>query len=61
MAIADLNLDAANRTAAQICDKGGQALGMAMDVTNEDAVNAGVAAIASTWGSVDILVSNAGS
>jgi 3-hydroxybutyrate dehydrogenase len=60
VAIADLNLDAANGTAAQIRDNGGQALGVAMDVANEDAVNTGVAAVASKWGSVDILVSNAG-
>jgi 3-hydroxybutyrate dehydrogenase len=60
VAIADLNLDAANGTAAQIRDAGGQALGIAMDVANEDQVNAGVAVVASKWGGVDILVSNAG-
>jgi 3-hydroxybutyrate dehydrogenase len=60
VAIADLNLDAANGTAAQIRDAGGQALGIAMDVANEDQVNAGVAAVASKWDGVDILVSNAG-
>jgi 3-hydroxybutyrate dehydrogenase len=60
VAIADLNLDAANATAAQIREQGGEALGVAMDVANEDAVNAGVASVASQWGSVDILVSNAG-
>lgn len=31
-----------------------------MDVTNEDAVNAGVAAVVAAYGGVDILVSNAG-
>ncbi len=31
-----------------------------MDVTNEDAVNAGVAKAVSTFGTVDVLVSNAG-
>jgi 3-hydroxybutyrate dehydrogenase len=60
VAIADLNPDAANATAAQIREQGGQALGVAMDVANEDAVNAGVAAVVSQWGTVDILVSNAG-
>ena len=35
-------------------------MGVAMDVTDEAAVNAAVAAIASTFGGVDILVSNAG-
>ena len=60
VAIADLNLDAANATAADIRASGGQAIGVAMDVTSEDAVNAGVAAVVAAFGGVDILVSNAG-
>jgi 3-hydroxybutyrate dehydrogenase len=60
VAIADLNLDAANGAAEQIRAAGGQALGVAMDVTSEAQVDAGVAAVVSQWGSVDILVSNAG-
>jgi 3-hydroxybutyrate dehydrogenase len=60
VAIADLDGDAANATAAQIRTNGGQALGVAMDVADEAAVNAGVASVAAQWGSVDILVSNAG-
>ena len=39
---------------------GGQAIGIAMDVTSEDGVNAGVAATVAAFGGVDILVSNAG-
>jgi 3-hydroxybutyrate dehydrogenase len=58
--IADLNLDAANATAAEIAASGHKALGVAMDVANEDAVEGGVAAVVSAFGSVDILVSNAG-
>ena len=60
VAIADLNLDAANRAAEQIRAVGGQALGIGMDVTSEHQVDAGVAAVVAEWGSVDILVSNAG-
>ena len=60
VAIADLNLDAANASAADIRAAGGQAIGVAMDVTSEDAVNAGVAAVVAAFGGVDILVSNAG-
>lgn len=60
VAIADLNLDAANGAAAEIRDAGGQAMGIAMDVAKEDEVNAGVAAVVSQWGGIDILVSNAG-
>jgi 3-hydroxybutyrate dehydrogenase len=58
--IADLNLDAAEATAAQIRKDGGQAMALAMDVTDEKAVNDGVAALAKAWVGVDILVSNAG-
>jgi len=60
VAIADLNLDAANTTAADIRAAGGQAIGVAMDVTSEEGVNAGVAATVAAFGGVDILVSNAG-
>ncbi len=60
VAIADLNLDSANATAAEICAHGGKAIGVAMDVTNEEAVNAGVSAVVEAFGGVDILVSNAG-
>ena len=60
VAIADLNLDAANATAAEIGAAGGQAIGVAMDVTDEAAVNDGVAAVVKAFGGVDILVSNAG-
>jgi 3-hydroxybutyrate dehydrogenase len=58
--IADLNLDAANATAAEIEAAGGQAMGVAMNVTSEDEVNAGVAATMKAYGQIDILVSNAG-
>ncbi len=61
VAIADLNIDAANATAAEIdAATPGAAMGVAMDVTNEDQVNAGVAAVVAAWGGVDVLVSNAG-
>ena len=58
VAIADLNKDAADATAREI--GGGRALGVAMDVTDEKAVNDGVAAVVHAFGGVDILVSNAG-
>lgn len=60
VAVADLNGEAADAVAAEIRAAGGQALGVAMDVTSEEAVNAGVAAIVAAFGGVDILVSNAG-
>jgi 3-hydroxybutyrate dehydrogenase len=60
VAIADLNKDAAETTANEIRGSGGQAMGVAMDVTNEQAVNDGVAAVVRSFGGVDILISNAG-
>lgn len=61
VAIADLKREASDATAADLTASGpGQAIGLAMDVTSEDAVNAGVAAVVEKWGRVDVLVSNAG-
>ncbi len=57
VAIADLNAEAANATAAEI---GHGAMGVAMDVSDEAAVEKGVAAVAAAYGRIDILVSNAG-
>jgi 3-hydroxybutyrate dehydrogenase len=57
--IADLNLDAA-QAAATALGGGSVAMAVAMDVSNEDQVNAGVDAAAKAFGTIDILVSNAG-
>jgi len=59
IAIADLNLEAATAAAKQLGD-GKTAIAVAMDVSNEDQVNAGVDKVAATFGQIDILVSNAG-
>ncbi|TMH43087.1 MAG: 3-hydroxybutyrate dehydrogenase [Betaproteobacteria bacterium] len=60
VAIADLNKTAAQAVADEITAKGGQALAVAMDVTNEEQVNAAVVAVVRAWDGVDVLVSNAG-
>jgi 3-hydroxybutyrate dehydrogenase len=60
VAIADLNPEAAEAAAKEIIGGGGQAIAVAMDVTDEKAVNDGVAAVVKAFGAVDILVSNAG-
>ncbi len=61
VAIADLSLDAAQQTAGLLTEMGpGSAIGVAMDVTDEQSVNAGVARVAEEWGGIDVLVSNAG-
>ena len=59
--IADLNQEGADATAAELTAKGpGQAMGVAMDVTDEAQVDNGVKKVADKWGGVDVLVSNAG-
>jgi len=61
VAIADLKLDAAKETAEKLTSLGpGEAMGLAMDVTDEDQVNAGVESVVNRWRGVDVLVSNAG-
>lgn len=60
VAIADLKKEAADATAREIRKDNGVALGLAMDVADEKAVNDGVAAVVAEFGGVDILVSNAG-
>ncbi|MBV8973158.1 MAG: 3-hydroxybutyrate dehydrogenase [Sphingomonadaceae bacterium] len=60
VAIADLNLDAANATAHEFDPSGARAMGVAMDVTHEDQVDAGIEAVAARLGGIDVLVSNAG-
>ena len=60
VAIADLKKEAADAAAKEIGAVKGTAIGIAMDVSNEQAVNDGVAAVVAEFGGVDILVSNAG-
>jgi 3-hydroxybutyrate dehydrogenase len=60
VAIADLNKDAAEATAAALRDQGHQALGVAVDVTDEAQVEAAVDETVRRFGGVDVLVSNAG-
>jgi 3-hydroxybutyrate dehydrogenase len=58
--IADLNKEAADATARELAATGAQAIGVAVDVTSEDQVNAAVEQAAAAFGGIDILVSNAG-
>ncbi|HXQ15655.1 MAG TPA: 3-hydroxybutyrate dehydrogenase [Caulobacteraceae bacterium] len=60
VAIADINIDAARAAAAEMDPSGDRALGLAMDVTQEAQVDAGVDETARRFGGIDILVSNAG-
>jgi 3-hydroxybutyrate dehydrogenase len=58
--IADLNFDAANATAREIKSKGSDAFAVAMNVSEEAAVEKGVADTVAKYGRIDVLVSNAG-
>lgn len=58
--VADLSKEAAQATVDEIAKTGGTAMAVAMDVTREDQVNAGVAEVVAAYGGVDVLVSNAG-
>ena len=58
--IADLDQKAAQETAYEIDPTVQRALGIAMDVSNEEQVEAGMSRVIETFGRLDILISNAG-
>jgi 3-hydroxybutyrate dehydrogenase len=60
VAIADLNQKAADATAREIDPGGKQAIGVAMDVTDEQQVEAGTVRVIQAFGALDVLISNAG-
>jgi len=58
--ICDLNEDAVAEAAENIIAKGGKALGIAVNVTDKEQVEAAVQKTVDTFGKVDCLVNNAG-
>ncbi len=60
LALADVNLPAAEAVAGEVRALGGEALAFAADVSDEGAVRALVAGVAERLGPVDVLVNNAG-
>jgi 3-hydroxybutyrate dehydrogenase len=60
VAIADLDQKAADATAKELDSSGKRAIGVVMDVTNEQQVDEGTAQVIKAFGALDVLVSNAG-
>ena len=58
--IADRDKNTADATAQALVKAGGDAMGVQMDVTQEEQVNAGFEAGIQHFGGIDILISNAG-
>lgn len=58
--VADLDLPSANETAGQVAARGGTALAVEVDTTNEAANEAMVEGCVTTLGAVDILIAAAG-
>jgi 2-hydroxycyclohexanecarboxyl-CoA dehydrogenase len=60
VAVADLNLDAAQETVARITDAGGRAFAIHVDVTDTESVIGAVKTVAAELGEIEIAVNNAG-
>lgn len=58
--IADLSAEQGQAAVDEIARAGGTAMAVAMDVTDEAAVEHGFDAVTAAWGAADVLVSNAG-
>ena len=60
VAVNDLFQDRADAVAQEISRAGGQAMGVQADVTDQESVAAMVKRVSNEWGSLDVLVNNAG-
>lgn len=58
--IADINMDGVQDTVNAIKEAGGKALGVELNVTNQESIDAMVEKVLQTYGRIDILVNNAG-
>jgi 3-hydroxybutyrate dehydrogenase len=60
LAIADIDVASAQGVATDLNREGAQAIAVGMDVTDEAQVDAGMTIVVEAFGSIDVLVSNAG-
>ncbi|WP_197687545.1 SDR family NAD(P)-dependent oxidoreductase [Mycobacterium sp. MS1601] len=60
VAILDRNAEAAHAVAADITDRGGQAMAVTVDVSVEESVAEAMSLIWQRWGALHVLVNNAG-
>ena len=60
VAVVDLNAEGAKAHAARLQSQGAEAIGLAVDVSDEASVTAMVAAVVERFGTVHVLVNNAG-
>ncbi|MCA1808480.1 MAG: SDR family oxidoreductase [Kiritimatiellia bacterium] len=60
VAVLDLRLNEAQQTANEIVKAGGEAIGLAVDVLNQESVTAAREAILEKYGRIDILINGAG-
>lgn len=60
VAVCDLNEDAARVVADKIAADGGDALAVRCDITDRASVDAAIAQVVDSYGTVDVLVNNAG-
>ncbi len=60
VAVCDIEVESAERVAQEIRDDGGEAIAVACDVREETSINAAVLSVAEKYGTINILVNNAG-
>lgn len=60
VAVLDLNTEAAERVAAEVCAAGGEAVGIVVDVLDRASVEAAAQQVMDAFGRVDILINGAG-
>lgn len=58
--ISDINEETCNQTANELCESGGEVIGVRCNVTASEDVQKLVETVVAKWGRIDILVNNAG-